>query len=120
MVNVPQMGFKEEFLLLIGGSFWANGFEASPKDYSDKVHKYNSKWSFFGKLQRARANHGSVFLNGRVLIIGGQENKYDWLMKTETWDTSKSRFETESTWPELNYWITHSNHVFIIPDYTNP
>ena len=38
-------------------------------------------------------------------------------MKTETWDTSKSQFETESTWPELNDWSTRSNHAFIIPDY---
>ena len=113
MVNVPQMGFNEEYLLLIGG--YIGGYK-----YSDKVHKYNGKWSFFGNLQKTRANHGSVFLNGRVFIIGGYENYENRWMKTETWDTSKSRFETESTWPELNYWTTSSNNVFIIPDYTNP
>ena len=42
-----------------------------------------------------------------------------WL-KAETWDSSKSRFETESTWPELKYWTSYNNPVFIIPDYINP
>ena len=88
--------------------------------YSAKVHKYNGNWSFFGNLQKTRAGHRSVFLNGRVFIIGGNENGDNEWMKTETWDTSKSRFETESTWPELNDWTTYSNHVFIIPDYINP
>ena len=112
MVNVPQMRFNEEYLLLIGG--FSGGF-------SDKVHKYNGKWSFFGNLQKTRAYHSSVFLNGRVLIIGGAKNVFNngW-MKTETWDTSKSRFKTKLTWPELNDWYTYSNHVFIIPDYINP
>ena len=113
MVNVPQMGFNEEYLLLIGGRY-------SFDDFSDKVHKYNEKWSFFGNLKKTRYYHSSVFLNGRVFIIGGVENWDNKWMKTETWDTSKSRFETESTWPELNYWTTDSNLVFIIPDYINP
>ena len=115
MVNVPQMGFNEEYLLLIGG------YDGSGSGgYIDKVHKFNGKWSFFGNLQKTRAYHGSVFLNGRVFIIGGFENYDNRWMKTETWDSSKSRFETEPTWPELNSWYTDSNHVFIIPDYTNP
>ena len=75
---------------------------------------------FFGNLKTTRAYHSSVFLNGRVFIIGGNENDDNNWMKTETWDTSKSRFETESTWPELKDWDTDSNLVFIIPDYTNP
>ena len=113
MVNVPQMGLNEEYLLLIGGMDLLDNFY-------DKVHKYNGKWTFFGNLQKTRANHSSVFLNGRVLIIGGWETNGNKWMKTETWESSKSRFETESTWPELNYWSTWSNHVFIIPDYINP
>ena len=113
MVNVPQMGLNEEYLLLIGGRDYDDNF-------FDKVHKYNGKWSFFGNLQKTRAYHGSVFLNGRVFIIGGIENGDNHWMKIETWDSSKSRFETESTWPELNSWTTASNNVFIIPDYTNP
>ena len=116
MVNVPRMGSNEEYLLLIGGKF--GGLKR--EDYSDKVHKYNGKWRFFGNLRKTRANHGSVFLNGRVLIIGGYETYHNRLMKTETWDTSKSRFQTESNWPELNDWKSYSNYVFIIPDYINP
>ena len=113
MVNVPQTRFNEEYLLLIGGIY-------SDDNFSDKVHKFNGKWSFFGNLQKTRAYHGSVFLSGRVLIIGGKENQDNWSMKTEIWETSKSQFETESTWPELNNWWSFSNLVFIIPDYINP
>ena len=75
---------------------------------------------FFWKSSKTRAYHSSVFLNGRVLIIGGKENDDNDPIKTETWDTSKSRFETESSWPELNDWFTDSNLAFIIPDYINP
>ena len=89
-------------------------------NFFDKVHKFNGRWSFFGNLQKTRAYHNSVFLNGRVFIIGGYEDQNNGWMKTETWDSSKSRFETESTWPELNDWYTLSNLVFIIPDFTNP
>ena len=75
---------------------------------------------FSWNLQKTRYYHNSIFLNGRVFIVGGRENDDNRWMKTETWDTSKSQFETESTWPELNYWNTYSNNVFIIPDFTNP
>ena len=112
MVNVPQTELNEEYLLLIGGKYSLAG---KPEVYSDQVHKYNGKWSFFGSLQQKRASHGSVFLNGRVMIIGGMGHYNQW-MKTETWDSSKSRFGTESTWPALNHWST-SNHLFITPDY---
>ena len=118
MVNVPQIGYNEEHLLLIGGLYSYAERETNPDVYSDKVHKYNGKWGFFGNLQKKRAYHGSVFLHGRVFIIGGVENWSDRWAKTETWDSSKSRFETESTWPELNSWVY--NHVFIIPVYNNP
>ena len=113
MVNVPQIGSNEEYLLLIGGK---NGGYS----YLDKVHKYNGKWSYFGNLQKTRGYHNSVLLNGRVFIIGGWENGDNYWTKTEVWDISKSRFETESTWPELNYWTTGSNNAFIVPEYTNP
>ena len=120
MVNVPKNRFDEEYLLLIGGLYSNDKRKTNPDVYSDKVHKYNGKWSFFGNLQKKRAFHGSVFLNGRVLIIGGYirgDDFYDAWGKTETWDTSKSRFETESTWPELYDW---DYLVFVVPDYINP
>ena len=50
MVNVPQMGLNEEYLLLIGGQ--KKGYPNY--EYSDKVHKYNGKWSFFGNLQKVQ------------------------------------------------------------------
>ena len=123
MVNVPQIGFNEEYLLVIGGQ--CSTYGSTFWELSDKVHKYNGKWSFFGNLQKTRSNHASVFLNGRVLIIGGvehgnSEHGFVGFMKTETWDTSKSSFETETTWPELSGWWSSSNLAFIIPDYINP
>ena len=111
MVNIPQIGSNEEYLLLIGGKY-------SYKEYSDQVHKYNGQWSLFGNLQNPRAHHNSVFLNGQVLIIGGSENLNDQWIKTEIWDTSKSSFETQPTWPELKGW--YYNHAFTISDYINP
>ena len=117
MVNVPKIGLNEEYLLFIGGLYSYDERMTNPYVYSDKVHKYNGQWSFFGNLQKKRAFHGSVFLNGRVLIIGGVENWDEPWIKTETWDTSKSRFETESTWPELYDW---NYLVFVVPDYINP
>ena len=107
------MMFNEEHLLLIGGQF--NFYT-----FSDAVHRYNGKWSFRGNLQKKRARHSSVFLNGRVLIIGGKENSDNLWTKTEIWHTSKSKIETELTWPELNYWDFRGNPVFIIPEYINP
>ena len=114
MVNIPQTRTHEEYLMMIGGKH-------STDNYSDKIYKYNGhNWRFFGNLQKTRAYHESVFLNGRVIIIGGKENNDNQWIKTETWDASRYQFETESTWPELNNWITFSNLVFIIPDYINP
>ena len=112
MVNVPKIGLNEEYLLLIGGKYNSD----DDSRYSDKVHRYNGKWTFFGNLQNPRIAHDSVFLDGRVFIIGGS-NKDNYWMKTETWDTTKSRFETKSTWPELYGWNKLS---FIITDYTYP
>ena len=115
MVNVQKMGSHEEYLLLIGGKYGDN-----VHTWLDKVHKYNGRWSYFGKLQTTRAYHNSVFLDGRVFIIGGSGNDDNKWMKTEIWDISKSRFETKSTWPELNNWYTNSNNALIVPEYTNP
>ena len=112
MVNIPKMGSNEEYLLLIGGQFDWNLF-------LKKVHKYNGSWSFFGNLRKTRAHHNTVLLNGRVFILGGR-NHGDYWTKTEIWDTAKSRFKTELTWPELYWWTTASNNAFIVPDYVNP
>ena len=117
MVNVPKIGFSEEYLLLIGGLYSNDKRKTNPDVYSDKVHKYNGKWSFFGNLRKKRAYHGSVFLNGQVLTIGGIENWNDRWIETEIWVTSKSFFHTETSWPELHSWAY--NLVFVVPDYTN-
>ena len=91
MVNVPQTKTNEEYLLLIGGCYSFAQMKTNPSVYSDKVHKYNGSWSFFGKLQKTRGSHSSIFLNGRVLIIGGAANWEDRWQKTEIWDTKNSK-----------------------------
>ena len=106
MVNIPEIKNKHEYLLLIGGRYSFND------DYSDKIHRYDGKWSFFGNLLFKRAYHSSVLLDGRVFIIGGIGKGNDRWMKTEIWDVSKLEFETKLTWPELKDW--RNNFVFII------
>ena len=95
MVNVPKTGTTEEYLLLIGGCHSLIQLKTSSNAYSRKVHKYNGSWSFFGKLQKTRGSHSSIFLNGRVLIIGGAANWEDRWQKTEIWDTKNSEVSLE-------------------------
>ena len=61
MVNVPKIGNNEEYLLFIGGLYSWDDRKTNPDVYSDKVHKYNGKWRFFGNLQKKRAWHDSGF-----------------------------------------------------------
>ena len=65
--------------------------KTNPNAYSKKVHKYNGSWSFFGNLRKTRAFQSSLFLNGRVLIIGGGVNWGNRWQKTEIWDTKNSK-----------------------------
>ena len=90
MVNIPKTETIEEYLLLIGGCYSLVQMKTSPNAYSSNVHKYNGSWSFFGNLKKTRAFHSSLFLNGRVLIIGGGVNWSDRWQKTEIWDVKNS------------------------------
>lgn len=89
-VNVPKTETKEEYLLLIGGCYSLIEMKTNPNAYSKKVHKYNGSWSFFGNLRKTRAFHSSLFLDGRILIIGGGVNWDNRWQKTEIWDTKNS------------------------------
>ena len=90
MVNVPRTKTYDEYLLLIGGCYSLASMKTDPNVYSNKVHRYDGKWSFFGILQKTRAFQSSLFLDGRVLIIGGGVNWNDRWQKTEIWDTKRS------------------------------
>ena len=54
MVNIPQTDSNEEYLLLIGGCYSLVEMKTNPNVYTNKVHKYNDSWSFFGNLQKVR------------------------------------------------------------------
>ena len=54
MVNIPQTDSNEEYLLLIGGCYSLVEMKTNPNVYTNKVHKYNGSWSFFGNLQKVR------------------------------------------------------------------
>ena len=116
--------------------------KTNPNAYSKKVHKYNGSWSFFGNLRKTRAFHSSLFLDGRVLIIGGGVNWGNRWQKTEIWDTKSSKvrfpisankvplfnfndqspsfkksflkFFTELNWPELRH-DGFGHYAFLIP-----
>ena len=91
MVNVPKTETKEEYLLLIGGCYSLIEMKTNPNAYSTKVHKYTGSWSFFGNLRKTRAFHSSLFLDGRVFIIGGGVNWGNRWQKTEIWDMKNSK-----------------------------
>lgn len=60
MVNIPQTDSNEEYLLLIGGCFSLVEMKTNPNVYTNKVHKYNGSWSFFGNLQKVRTPDSGV------------------------------------------------------------
>ena len=107
---------NEEYVLFIGGNALA---------YNDQrfsaVFKFSGTWSYFGKLQKKRWGHASIYWNGRVYVIGGDSGDQDGLIeysktKMEIWkiNDSPDEFKTTENWPELDNWT--SPHLFIVPD----
>ena len=64
LVTVESSDIKEEYVLLIGGY---DG-QSSLAD----VFKFNGTWTTFGKLNKPRHSHNSIYWNGAVYIIGGE------------------------------------------------
>ena len=64
LVTVKSSDINEEYVLLIGGY---DG-QSSLAD----VFKFNGTWTTFGKLNRPRHGHNSIYWNGAVYIIGGE------------------------------------------------
>ena len=111
LVTIPPSEINEEFVLLIGGviKFPDKAF-TNNNGISDAIFKFNGKWSFFGKLNKPRRGHNSIYWNGAVYVIGGS------LEKMEVWKIadSPSEFKTKEKWPELLDW--YYPHLFIVPD----
>ena len=111
LVTIESSSINEEYVLLIGGSDpWYN-------KALESVFKFNGTWFSFGKLQKRRWLHNSIYWNGAVYVIGGvygtAESDHS---KMEIWNIKDSpdQFQTTETWPELFNWI--GPHLFIVPD----
>ena len=82
------------------------------------IFKFNGTWYYdFGRLNKPRKYHNSIYWNGAVYIIGGiyGYNLGD-RTKMEIWkiEDSPDQFKTSENWPELDGWT--NPHLFIVPD----
>ena len=109
LVTVESFDINEEYVLLIGGMTG----EMSPLK---NVFKFNGTWLAFGKLNKPRYYHSSIYWNGAVYVIGGRHDWDDQNTKMEIWEIKDSpdQFETKENWPELFSW--GKPHLFILPD----
>ena len=109
LVTVEPSDIHEEYVLLFGGI---------SDDYigQENVLKFNGSWFLFGKLNKPRKSHKSIYWNGAVYVIGGRYDFFDDTTKIEIWDIKDSpdQFKTKENWPELINW--YSPHLFIVPD----
>ena len=65
LVTVESTDINEEYVILTGGfNDWQEPLE--------NVFKFNGTWFLFGKLNKRRMNHSSIYWNGAVYVIGGQ------------------------------------------------
>ena len=108
LVTVESSDINEEYVLLIGGY---NG-----RQMVKNVFKFNGTWFPFGKLNKPRDSHNSIYWNGAVYVIGGEYVFYDRNTKMEIWNIKESpdHFKTTENWPELFGW--YRPHIFIVPD----
>ena len=112
LVTVESSDINEEYVLLIGG--FNDQWKAQ-----ENVFIFNGTWFPFGKLNKPRAGHNSIYWNGAVYVIGGLydydiDNNFN--TKMEIWNIKESpdKFKLTENWPELIDW--EYPHLFIIPD----
>ena len=134
LVTVPPSDVHEEYVLLIGG--------VVRHDLQTKVFKFNGTWFHFGRLNKSRESHSSIYWNGAVYVIGGSpleaprnQTEIPWLppgarnpwadtrdvrnqdpRKIEVWkiEDSPDIFKSSENWPDLYNW--DNPHLFIVPD----
>ena len=109
LVTVESSDINEEYVLLIGGV-------NDELDELEKVFKFNETWFPFGKLNKPRKYHNSIYWNGAVYVIGGEYDRDDKNTKMEIWNIKDSpdQFKTTENLPELFNW--RYPHLFIVPD----
>ena len=85
---------------------------------SSNEFKFNGTWSSFGKLNKPRADHSSIYWNGAIHVIGGThtDDNDGRKTKTEIWSITDShdQFKAKENLPELFHW--RWPHLFIVPD----
>ena len=109
LVTVESSDINEEYVLLIGGI-------NDEFDELEKVFKFTGTWFTFGKLNKPRMYHNSIYWNGAVYVIGGEWYGFNHNTKMEIWNIidSPDQFKTKENWPELFKW--YFPHLFIVPD----
>ena len=134
MMTIKSSDINEEYIILIGGveytksvgrNEWGWNSPVSETNVLKNVFKFNGTWFSFGKLNKPRWNHSSIYWNGAVYVIGGQQlREQDWDYsesnqtgtKMEIWKIKDSPYEFQTTlnWPELFNWKTP--YLFIVSD----
>ena len=97
LVTIEASDMNEEYVLLIGGR---NSHAAL-----ENVFKFNGTWFHFGKLNKPRRNHNSIYWKGAIYVIGGtwwKSASYN-STKMEIWkiENSPDKFKATENWPEL-------------------
>ena len=113
LVTVESSDINEEYVLLIGGESLQY---RTQYEKLQNVFKFNGTWFPFGKLNKPRTDHNSIYWNGAVYVIGGNYYWDDAKTKMEIWNIQDSpdQFKTKENWPELFEW--DRPHLFIVPD----
>ena len=85
LVTVESSDIHEEYVLLIGGI-------NEKRNIQKNVFKFNGTWSSFGKLNKPRADHSSIYWNGAIHVIGGThtDDNDGRKTKTEIWSITDS------------------------------
>ena len=131
MMTIRSSDINEEYIILIGGVDTVEYTKPDRYEWNElkNVFKFNGTWFSFGKLNEPRWDHSSIYWNGAVYVIGGQQpREQDWNYsgsnqtgtKMEIWKINDSPYEFQTTvnWPELFNWRTP--FLFIIPDSFSP
>ena len=95
MMTMGSSDINEEYIILIGGV---------NEDYigQQNVFKFNGTWFSFGKLNKPRWDHSSIYWNGAVYVIGGRHDWDDSGAKMEIWKIKDSPNEFQTTVDQLN------------------
>ena len=143
LITIPSSDVNEEYVLLIGG--WSQNYDTDFDEPLDTIFKFNDTWSHFGRLNKPRYDHSSIYWNGAVYVIGGLPSvksysdldfSVDYLIengdrvnelveeymnapfrtKIEIWNIKDSPDQFRSTENWPELFEWRNPHLFIVPD----